>query len=336
MRLRIPRLASLPALLGIVALAAFGPIQSIRAATFETGGLRITYSGPDVLTFGNIKPGDSNRKEFSIENISSSPQNIAIGATSFVDLLSTALVVRPDINGSPIWTRSLASLSGTQSTGIEILPLLSPGQSVTLGITISLPATAGNEFQNLVSSGFSLVIGSQLELLPTQAPGATNGGVTGPGDGGQPLSPAPILQFDGQPLSLLAPGGAQPTPASSPTALANEPPITQNQPVDTSEVLGASASQDLMDCFWWWLLPLLFAVLLVVYRIIGRANRIPLEAVWPALAAIGTIALHEYLHTWYREVDGCAYTTYIIIGELAVFYIFMWLQDRDQNRSAQA
>lgn len=328
MTTRISRLVSLPALLGIVTLAAFGPVQSIRAASFETGGLKITYDGPAALTFGNIKPGDSNRKEFTVENVSTVDQNIAIGATTFVDLLSTSLLVTPDINGTPIWTRTLASLSGTGTTGIEVAPILSPGFIVTLGVTISLPSTAGNEFQSLISDGFSIVIGSQIGL-PETTPSPGGGGTGGGTGGGNVPAAAPGGQFDGQPLALLAPGNIAANNVTQPTTL-TDGTANQTPSPSVNNVLGATTSENLPDCFWWWLIPLIFAILLVVYRRIGSKRKIAFEPVWPALVAIGAIALHLYLHTWYREVAGCEYTTYIIIGELAIYYFFLFKQSKDE------
>ncbi len=332
MTIRISRLVSLPALLGIVALAAFGPVQSIRAASFETGGLKITYDGPAALTFGNIKPGDSNRKQFTVQNVSSVDQNIAIGATTFADLLSTSLLVTPDINGTPIWTRTLASLSGTATTGIEITPILSPGFSVTLGVTISLPSTAANEFQGLVSDGFSIVIGSQIglpETTPTPSPGDGGNGGDGTGGGDNRPAAAPGGQFDGQPLALLAPGNIATNNAAQPNTL-TDGAGNQSPSPSVNNVLGAATSQNLPDCFWWWLLPVIFAALLVAYRVVGNKRKIAFESVWPAVVAIGTIALHLYLHTWYREVAGCDYTTYIVIAELAIYYVFLFKQGKNE------
>jgi hypothetical protein len=319
------RAFTLPLLLFAVALTAtFGPVQDTKAATFETGGLTISYADPSSLTFANIKPGDSNRKEFTITNSSPIAQNIALGATSFVNALSTALTVTTDINGVFVWQKTLADLAGTASTGVVVMPSLAVGQQVVFGLTIGLPTSAGNEFQNLTASGFSFVLGSQIGVPETSSGGGGTGSNTPTVPSPSP-SPSNSPRLNSNPLTLTAPL-TSPTP--SPTVAAAVPDATAS-PTEAGNVLGVTDTT-LPPCFWWWLLPLFYALFLIGYRFIGRGRKIFAEPLWPALVAIGLLFLHSYLHKFYAETPQCTFFPYLVVGLLAVYYIFLWMQARDE------
>jgi len=232
-------------------------VDSAKAASLTAGPLNISYSGSDTI-FGetNYKPGENTSKTLTIVNNGSVNHSFALATENVSGKLADRLYLKPVVNGSEVWSKTIDELSKLLSESETVILSIAPGQTVTVDLGAEMDFSSDNDYQAGAVS-FDLVFGTQ-EVEPTPAV------TSSPSDGGITADTVGATGILGAISSFFAGGTATPVVTASPTATASATPEVKG--TQTSDVKGAAS--DFFNNYKNWLLllitPILAAIVLMV------------------------------------------------------------------------
>ena len=168
----------LVALLGIIGLVRYA--HRVNAENLNAGPLNIAFTGVGAMfTQSDMAPGDVVDKEVTVTNNGTVNHSFAIATTNVTGELKDALYIKPAVNGSEVWSKSVSELDNPSDPGQTVISDIAPGNAVVVNLKAEFNPASGNDYQGK-SVNFDFVFGTQ-EAEPTPTPSPTGGGVSGDG-----------------------------------------------------------------------------------------------------------------------------------------------------------
>ena len=306
-----------------------------QAASYAAGDLEVQYDGSGALfSASNIAPGYQEVKTLTVINHGTVSHSFSIAISGTVGTLGNVMQFEPRdfITNFPIWNHTLAEISALPD-GFVVLSSIMSGQTIKFNLTVILPSTVGNDYQDKSIETFGIIVGSDSSFAynPTVIP------VFGPSESG--------TSTDQNVTSSQNRAGARRTTTGKTArglALGTEgvgqetPLIAENSPAKTGEVLGTTAeetkggsTENKSICFWWWVLSIVYAVLLLIYGWIFYKRELMFDWAGPVLGGAFFYFLHWYLHLYYTPSKWCNYFVWI---ESAEFIIYLIIYSHFKNR----
>jgi hypothetical protein len=296
-------------LLALVFFGWPGSAPQTHASQFMAGPLRINIPTTPLFQQPNIKPGDSYFKDLTVTNTSSQSHAVAIGIRGATGSLARVIEIRTKVDNQPVWNLTIEKLVSNPAASTIVIPVLPAGETRTMQIEAHLPASTGNAYQGVTTGIFRIVFGTEGAFVtPTNLSGI----------GGTIIAPTP-----GQ-TGFLASSSQQDSPtiqqANALIAEATPIPTPQGHPDAFGLVQGASTEKS-GNCFWWWVLGILFTLSIALYAWFQRGRTVILGYVWPLVIAAGFYFLHGYLHRFYTESKWCDFFLWYELFILVLYYL---------------
>ena len=331
-------LLALAFLLGAVSTVNFA--LKTEAASQAVGDLTIEYPGSPLFNASNIAPGYEEVRTISVTNNGSANHSFSIALDGATGILGNVIQLEPRdfTTNFPIWNHTLAEIVASPD-GYKVYPVITPGQMVKFNLAAILPTSVGNDYQGKSVETFGIILGydSSFEyhepIIPVFGPtdesdgGNQNGQVNT--SGGQ----APLTYPRIRSLALGTPGVAEGTPTEI-TTPSKEP----------GEILGTTTEETKGEetsgknvCFWWWVLSIVYAVLLLIYGWIFYKKELMFDWLWPIVGGTFLYFLHWFLHRYYTPSKWCPYFIWFQLALLLIYYIvYTYFKNRTYEKDQKS
>jgi len=197
------------ALMGVGGL--LGYVRKVNAANVNAGPLNVAFTGVGAMfTQSDMAPGDVVDKEVTVTNNGTVNHSFAIATKNVTGELKDALYIKPVVNGSEVWSKSVSELANLPTESQTVINDIAPGNVAVVNLKAEFDPASGNDYQGK-SVNFNFVFGTQ-EAEPTPTPSVTGGGVSAAGTTGTGL----LARFRGTRVATV--GGASATASATETA----------------------------------------------------------------------------------------------------------------------
>lgn len=309
-------LLTLAFLVGAVSTVNFA--LKTEAASQAVGDLTVEFPSSPLFNASNIVPGYEETRTITVTNNGSVNHSFSIALDGTVGSLAEVIRFEPrDFNTNfPIWTHTLAEIVASPD-GFVVFSAITPGQNVKFNLAAFLPSTVGNTYQGKSVQTFGIILGSDSsytdnpDIIPVFGGGTTTDSTT-TGTSGQPPLTYPRVRG----LALGTEGVGQGTPV-----VAENPPATPGEVLGTTSETKGEETSNKNICFWWWVLSIVYAVLLLIYGWIFYKRELIFDWLWPVLGGAALYFLHWYLHNFYTPSKWCPYFVWIELAILILYYI---------------
>ena len=323
----------------------FGAVSTVNfamkteAATLNSGSFTIVTPSDPLFSDLNIAPGYLNAKTVQVTNNGADAKDFSIALSNLSGDLKNVLKIRAEVGGEVKFDKTLTNIALEPNN--ERVTNVPVNQTVTVVFTAYLPTEVGNNYQGK-SVSFDFVMGGSVEgsggeytdpvIVPVIGPPATppvspvaeTGQVSGVG--GQSAT------TDSRARNLAL--GAQGLTSNS----AEAPVVVENTP-KTGEVLGTTLDETKGEetsgknvCFWWWVLSIIYALLLLIYGWIFYKRELMFDWVWPIVGGVSLYFLHWYLHNFYTPSKCCPYFVWFELFILILYYmIYSYYKNRAEK-----
>lgn len=291
-----------------------------EAASQNVGDLTINYPGSPLFNASNIAPGYEETRTISVTNNGSTNHSFSIALDAANGPLANVLQFEPRAlpGNFPIWNHTLAEIA-TSADGFVVFSAITPGQTVEFNLAAILPESVGNDYQGKSVQTFGIIMGSDFVYAdnPPTIP------VFGPSGGATTSAPAPMHI------------SARSTTGATAETLATAEPKVEQKPGEvlgtTTETKGES-TENLIVCYWWLILLIIFAVFLLIYGWIFNKKELMFDWVWPIVGGALLYIIHEILHRYYTPSKWCPYFIWIQLLMLLIYYIvYTYFKNRTQE-----
>ena len=298
-----------------------------EAATLNTGSFTINTPSDPLFSDLNIAPGYLNAKTIQVTNHDASAKDFSIALSSLSGDLKNVLKIKAEVGGEVKFDEILTSIAVYPNN--EFVTSVPGGnQTVNIIFTAYLPTEVGNDYQ-AKSVAFDFVMGGSTIEYPTPGvipivtpPVVTSTSGTGSTDStGASTSTYSPISRTARGLSQATSGGTAvgpEIPAPSPTV--EQPKETGQVAGETTETKGEETSGKIV-CFWWWVLSIVYALLLLIYGWIFYKRELMFDWAWPILGGTVLYFLHWYLHNFYTPSKWCPYFVWFELAILILYYI---------------